>query len=257
MRPTVIYPLTGRGATTFVWSVSLDRSFCASFPRFLDTSETVQSRNRLDARYRAIVDWNRGLLRDARVLDLACHDGRWAFGALQIGASHTTGIEARPHLVEKARENFAFYDIRPTSYTFLTGLVMPTMASLPDQFVDVTMCLGFLYHSHEHASLLLEASRLTTRALIIDTEVADSAEPIILLREERTDDSRNSVDYVGFGRPKALVGTPSRAALFMILDHAGFDIQSYDWQAQQITDWSNLDDYRTGKRITIRAERRK
>ncbi|MDZ7733009.1 MAG: hypothetical protein U5R31_07715 [Acidimicrobiia bacterium] len=59
--------------------------FFDTFARFVDSSETGPWVERLNARYEALIHANRHLLDGARVLDLASHDGRFAFAALQAG----------------------------------------------------------------------------------------------------------------------------------------------------------------------------
>lgn len=71
-------------------------------PGFFETSETSSFRWRLNLRHEAIFTENADLLSGARVLDIASHDGRWSMAALQAGAAHVTGVEARPDLVAHA-----------------------------------------------------------------------------------------------------------------------------------------------------------
>lgn len=54
----------------------------------------------------AIIEEHREELNGARVLDIASHDGRWSFAALQVGAAHVTGIAGREHLVTDANKTF-------------------------------------------------------------------------------------------------------------------------------------------------------
>ena len=72
--------------------------FFDDYPLFYETSKTASSKARLNVRHQAIIEANRDILKDARVLDLASHDGRWSFAALKAGAAHVTGVEARPRM---------------------------------------------------------------------------------------------------------------------------------------------------------------
>ena len=55
-------------------------------------------------------------LRGPRVLDLGCHDGRWSFAAIEAGACHVIGSEARAQLAKKRRR------IQPAvAYDIVTG----------------------------------------------------------------------------------------------------------------------------------------
>ena len=51
-------------------------SFLARYPRFLETSETGSSIERFEGRYKALIEANLSLIKDASILDLASHDGR-------------------------------------------------------------------------------------------------------------------------------------------------------------------------------------
>jgi len=227
--------------------------FCDLYPRFLETTETVPSANRLNARHRAIIEWNAGILPGQRVLDIGSHDGRWSFGALKRGALHVTGIEARRHLVEKAVSNFSFYGIPATSYGFIANEALSAMRALPASNFDVVMCLGFFYHTMDHMAILLEARRLGAKHIIVDTGVTRDGDVLIRLSLEPIDDTRNSVDYSRTGRSHALVGTPSRSALIAMLSHAGYDVEFFDWHDANVEDWSDIQEYRDGTRTTLRA----
>ena len=85
--------------------------FCDDYPRFLETSETGPSLDRLNARYTGLIQHNRELLDGASVLDLASHDGRWSFAAIKAGASYVLGIEHKPRLVKKSLDNFREYGV--------------------------------------------------------------------------------------------------------------------------------------------------
>ena len=236
---------------------AMNQEFCDRFPRFLETTETIPSRSRLNARWRAIIGWNAAVLTGGRVLDLGCHDGRWSFAALEAGARHVIGIEARAHLVKKAAENFSYYGVPTGSYDFVTGEAVESLRALKVASIDVVMCLGFFYHTLEHMRLLLEARRLGAEYIIIDTSISAAKEPIVALAFESTEDTRNAVDYGLTGNNKALVGAPSRSGLLAMLDYAGYQADFFDWQNNAVGDWTDLPDYAAHLRVTVRAQRRK
>jgi SAM-dependent methyltransferase len=231
------------------------QDFCDRYPRFLETTETVASRSRLNARWRAIIGWNTAILAGRRVLDLGCHDGRWSFAALEAGARHVTGIEARAHLVEKAAENFRHYGVAAGSYDLVNGDAVDVLRGLQSGSIDVLMCLGFFYHTLEHMRLLLEARRLGAEFVIIDTSISAAPDPIVALAFESIDDTRNSVDYGLTGNKTALVGAPSKSGLLAMLDYAGYQAEFFDWQNNAVGDWTDLPDYAANLRVTVRARR--
>ena len=69
------------------------------YSRFLETSQTGASLNRLNRRHEAIFGSFPEIYVGARVLDIASHDGRWSFAALKAGAAHVIGVEPREHLI--------------------------------------------------------------------------------------------------------------------------------------------------------------
>src|SRR5580700_10208712 len=137
MASTVPVKLAIFASTEGAIAGAMQQEFCDRFPRFLETTETVPSRSRLNARWRAIIGWNTAILAGRRVLDLGCHDGRWSFAALEAGASHVTGVEARAHLVKKAVENLNYYGVPTGSYDFVTGEAIETLRALKPASVDV------------------------------------------------------------------------------------------------------------------------
>lgn len=203
----------------------MNQVFCDRYPRFLETTETVASRARLNARWRAVIDWNKAVLTGRRILDLGCHDGRWSFAALKAGASHVIGVEARAHLATKAAENLSHYGLPNGAYSIVTGDAIEVLRGLKVGSIDVLMCLGFFYHTLEHMRLLLEARRLGAEYVIIDTSISPAKEPIVALAFESTEDTRNSVDYGPTGSSKALVGSPSKSGLLVMLDYAGYSAE--------------------------------
>jgi len=229
--------------------------FCDLYPIFLETSETVRSRNRLDTRHRAIISWNADILRNQRVLDVGSHDGRWSFAAIKAGASHVIGIEARTHLAEKANRNFSQYGIASDLYQFIADDAVSGMRGLRGSSIDVLMCLGFYYHTMEHMTILLEAKRLGARWIILDTSITLDNDPLLRLSYERVDDPRSSIDYARTGHPDALVGMPSKTGLLAMLDYAGFQVEFFEWQDGTVEDWSDIGDYRDGMRVTLRARK--
>ena len=231
------------------------RNFCELYPRFLATTETVPSPSRLDSRWRAIIGWNKHHLSGRRVMDLGCHDGRWSFAALKIGACHVTAVDGRAHLVEKASENFRFYEVPTSAYRLLIGDAIETLCRTEPGTIDVLMCLGFFYHTMEHMRLLLEARRIGVECMIVDTAISPAAEPIVALRFEPVDDTRNSIDYGMTGRGNVLVGSPSRSGLIAMLDYAGYRTEFFDWQHNEVSDWTDLPDYAAHLRVTVRALR--
>ena len=214
--------------------------FFDEFPRFLETSETGPWLHRLNARYVALIQANQDLIRGARVLDLASHDGRFSFAALRAGAARVVGIEHDPRLVQKAEENLAFYDVPRRDYDFIAGDMFEHIRSV--ESCDIVFCFGILYHINEHMRLLTELAEFDAQTIIFDTNVSLAEGAVIELRSPLA----GSPPPVG----SQLEGWPSRSALEAMWSSLGWTFDYFDWPGSGLADHSKLGDYAAGRRIS-------
>ena len=229
--------------------------FFDAFPRFYETTQTHASAGRLNLRYEAIFTQNADVFKDARVLDIASHDGRWSLAALRSGAAEVVGIEARDDLAKAASENLAAY-APGTRYDFRTGDVFEVLAE--EKFeVDVVLCLGFFYHTLRYNELMRRIRDFNPRYLIVDTAVlANQEQPTVKLRAERADRARNAVADQFSHEDGTVVGTPSVPALRLILESYGFEIERFsDWEGltKDNPALGHVRDYAHGRRVTVRC----
>jgi hypothetical protein len=214
--------------------------FFDAYPRFVETSETGPWLDRLNARYLALIHENRSLIDGARVLDLASHDGRFTFAALQAGAAHVVGIEHDPRLVHAAGEHLAHYGVSPDGYDFLSGDLFATMSTAGP--CDVVFVFGILYHLNDHMRLLTELADLDARTMIFDTNVATVPGAVIELR----------APIAGSPPPPGsqIEGWPTRAALEAMWSSFGWSYEFFDWRTSEMAGHPKLDDYAGGRRVT-------
>lgn len=240
-------------------------AFFDAYGRFQSTSYVGSTVNRLNRRHSAIVENNRSLLAGARVLDLASHDGRWSFAALDAGAGHVTGIEARADLVARANETFSLYGIPESRHRFIVG-GLPQALSAESFPADVVLLLGFLYHTSQHVELVSRIEATGARHVIVDTAIVPDpragppASAVLELRRERIDSHANQAFADRRHAADAIVGYPSRKAVVFLFDYFGFDSEEFDWTpllADEPTDSrDDVGDYRGGSRATFRMTRR-
>lgn len=242
-------------------------SFFDHYPRFYKTSQTSPFPNRLNARYKAIIERNGHWLAGKRVLDIASHDGRWTFAALKAGASHVIGIEPRQELIDNARETFREYGIADGTHEFWTSGVMEAIDGVR---VDTVLCLGFYYHTRYHIDLLDKIERTGARFVVIDTEIVPERVPLSLASDDPRQVFENPFafdlirDQVGDQQMACadsvtrngytLVMRPSRAAIHQMAEHFGFTITEFDWVAYFSSNSSHADsmvDYAEGWRSTF------
>jgi len=230
--------------------------FFDSYPRFFSTSKTRPQPNRLNHRYRALIESNEGIIRDRAVLDLTSHDGRWSFAAYRAGARYVLGIEAREHLVQFARANMREYGVPEGRVEFVRGDVFEELERLDPGAFDTVFCFGFFYHTLHHMLLLTKISRLCPQSLILDTNIDPDPGTVIVAIAEPVE-----VEGTGaFGDPgdssKTLVGIPTKSAVELMLGSAGFTFSYYDWHSAGIKRWDTLEDYHEGIRISLVATRK-
>ena len=87
----------------------------------------------MNHRYRVLIEQNKQIIYDSRILDIASHDGRWSFAAIKNGARHVLGIEGRKKHVNNCKANFK-YNIEKDRYTFVHGDVhteLPKIGAIP------------------------------------------------------------------------------------------------------------------------------
>jgi precorrin-6B methylase 2 len=237
-------------------AVVLEPGFFDQYPRFYDTSETGAVPGRLNARYRALIAGNLQAIRDRTIVDLACHDGRWSFAALMAGARHVIGIEARPELVQSAEANLNHYRIVEDRYRFIVGDAIEQLDSIQPDSIDTVFCFGFFYHTPHHMLLLSKIARLNPRHLILDTAIQPSrSHAFIAMYKEKVAIQANAALHSPGDPAYAVVGTPTRAALELMLSSFGWQFTYYDWHNAGIADWQRLPDYRDDRRITLTATR--
>lgn len=232
---------------------TLRHGFFDDHPRFFETSETSPQPWRLNLRREAIFGEYRHLFTGARVLDIASHDGRWSFAALEAGASHVTGVEARPELVAEAQATLEHYGVDPGRYDFRTGDVFEVLREPVD--ADVVLCLGFFYHTIRYSELWTRMRQSAPRDILIDTLVEpNTTRSVIRLVSEPVARQGNAVpDEFSFG-DEVLSGRPSRRALRLMG-------RAYGYRLDSATDWAALlrdnptaegvGDYRGGRRTTL------
>jgi hypothetical protein len=230
--------------------------FFDRFPTFYGShsSRTSPFRDRLNLRYDAIFAENREIFADARVLDIASHDGRWSLAALETGAKSVVGIEAKPELVANAEANLASYVDDDTRYSFYTGDVLEVLAHEPID-VDVVMCLGYLYHTLRYNELMRRIRDLNPRKVIIDTQVHPRAKgPFVRLTLDETGLQRDAVaDEYSYG-DLVLTGLPSVPAIRMLARGYGYRVESFsDWGSllRDNPRARNVGDYADVSRVTL------
>ena len=214
--------------------------FFDTYPAFVDSSETGQLRERLNARQRLLVHDNAALLEGATVLDIACHDGRFSFAALQAGATRVVGVDHKAHLLRTAQGHMDRYGVAPDRYRFLAGDLFDCLDDVGP--VDVVLAFGILYHLGDHMRLFDRIFELGPRHLILDTKVSVLDGCVAEVRSPLTSPPP----------PGAVIELhPTRAAVEAMLSSFGWTWTEVDWLASGKTDSDETKSYRHGGRISL------
>jgi len=227
--------------------------FFDSYTAFYNSSKTGNSPNRLNNRYQALIHSNKGIIKNSSILDLASHDGRWSLAAIENDAKRVLGIEGREELVKKSFENMKKYGIASEKYSFVVGDIFEKIKELKPKEFDVVFCFGIFYHIMNHMLLLTEIKRLQPRYIILDTAITlISDQPIIHIKRENWSEEGDAILDSSHTSDEVLGGRPSKSALEIMLASLGFDFNYYDWENSGITNWEDLDDYHSKRRITFK-----
>jgi len=230
--------------------------FFDAYPRFYETS-IIGPRNRLNKRYRALIESNGEIIRGKSVLDIASHDGRWSFAAHKAGARYVLGIEAREHLIKHSQDNMRAYQVPEDQVEFVLGDAFEKLDQLEPGRFETVLCLGFFYHTMHHMLLLNKIARLRPTHIVLDTCVDVDPDSIVVLQSERV--AHESAGAVpDEGDPELLlVGSPTRSALELMLSSVGYpSINYYDWHRAGIRRWDHLIEYHKGLRVSLVATRK-
>ena len=213
--------------------------FLSDNPRYAGKQLSI---NRLNKRHRFLVAQYADDIKDARVLDLASHDGRWSYALSAAGAREVVGVEVR---ADQSAQFEAYPDADLKSRVrFIHGDVyeqLPLLAAEGEQF-DVVAIYGLYYHVMDHYGLLNLCHRLRPTLIIIDSEFALADEPIIRLAEEPTSSHLNSVAYTP-DQAMAPVGIPSRSAMEIMARSLGYEVTWTDWNSLPPTSRGGLKSY--------------
>jgi len=197
---------------------------------------------RMNKRHRFLIQPFAAEIAGARVLDLASHDGRWAYAFAGAGAASVEGIEGRAELVAQ----FADYPDAALreKVTLRVGDLYDGMAAdiAGGRSYDVIGVFGILYHVMDHFRLFQLVRQLKPRLVIVDSEFMVRPGPVIQLVRERTDNVLNAIPQHE-GQEIAVKGVPSFAAMELIAGALDFTCEWVDWEALPQGDRQGVADY--------------
>jgi len=139
--------------------------------------------------------------------------------------------------VDQSELVFQAKEINRTQYTFVRANIFDVDYTSWSPF-DVVLCFGLLYHVSRPVELFETISSVNTDLLVVDTEVAPLPGSWIRVRLEGLDEPRNAVDH-------EMVFCPTRRVVLDLAHTSGYRAVV---MKPQITDYTNMEDYRIGRR---------
>jgi hypothetical protein len=201
---------------------------------------------RLNRRHAVFISPLASEIAGGRVLDLAAHDGRWAYAFAGAGAREVVGIEGRPELIARF-DAFPDPALR-ARVTLRQGDIFDGMQAALDagERYDVVGVLGILYHVMDHFRLFRMVREFQPKLIIVDGDFAMVNNAMIQLMRESTNNELNAIAQVE-GQQRALIGIPSVRAMEMFADALGYDIEWLDWSHVPQAERGPLADYYRAK----------
>ena len=255
---------------------------------YLESSKVLAHAKRLNWRTEVLIARNRKFFEGKRVLDLASHDGRFSYSALQGGASYVKGVEGRQEAVDEAFSNMEKMQIDKSKYDFEQGDLTAFLRTVEPGEFDVILCFGVFSHLVSQFEVLAEVKRIQPSLFILDTWVArepmfkNFRNKMVNYIVNRSIDSvqlnnRQTGKWNIFNHLRKIVKQPSGSivllyedpnapgatidksglmawatndALRMMFSHFDFNATEVDWHQQGLEDWRQLTDYKNAKRVS-------
>lgn len=220
--------------------------FLKDIPPYSESDFTTE---RLNARHRLIIDPFLPQIEGARVLDIACHDGRWSYALAAAGAREVIGIEARQDLLDR----FELFPETPfkANVSLRCGDLYDGLEQLvaAGETFDVVAVYGIFYHIMDHFRLLRLVSKLCPKIIIIDSEFIAADNAMVQILKEEVSNPLNATSDVD-GIEHTVVGVPSRRATEFMADALAHDLMWVDQALILGDDRKGMKDYfRDGRKV--------
>lgn len=190
---------------------------------FFDSSIYFDSQDldRLNERYKRIIEKNLNYVKNKKILDLGYFNGRWSYAALTNGASEVVGIEGRRETTENKRID---------NCEVIIGDVIDVLSGMRKKF-DTIFCLGLLYHIVDHFILFRYMNRLNPEVIILDTLLLNTNLPYVKISTESTNSIFHAIPCNDKGF--TFIGVPSKGIVEQYVSFFGYEINYIEWKLEE------------------------
>lgn len=205
-------------------------------------SNNAKAQKRLEQRSKAIIEPFADQFKGSTVLDLGCHDGRWAYAMASLGASKVLGVEGRKEILDC----FSVFPESPfkSNVELVCGDMFEHLESLiaSETRFDIVALFGIFYHIMDHFRLLALVAKLQPKLVIIDSEFIEADNAMIQVVTENTSNPLNAIQQF-HGQSRAVIGIPSKRAVEFMVSVLGYEIKWIDKSAVFGDDRDQISDY--------------
>lgn len=173
----------------------------------------------LDMRFERLFDAQPQCWKNQNVLEMACHNGRWAMAALASGASHVDGFDIQQDYANTATKicgkRFPEDKFRFWKDDFRDANCYMKREAAPGQYDTIT-CLGLLYHLYDRLTVFQLVAGLKPKYFIVETFCMEKCEDQPMVRLNFGTDKNGAMEE------KSL---PNIKAVKTLADYVGFKIE--------------------------------
>jgi hypothetical protein len=227
----------------------------SSFLKGHGVTESVAAAQRMHERHKRIIEANPDSFQGKTVLDLASHNGRWTYAALEAGATFALGIEARQELISRGIPEFV--EIPQEKYQFICGDIFDQQAlasAAGYRKFDTVLCLGIFYHITDHYRLIRQMRSFNPSSIIFDSSFLTGDTSAVRFRQEDSSDPSNALpehdDVSGALKGLASIGFMRQTAAL-----SGYDMHIIPWRRDNTDHPESVEDYldstREARRLTM------
>lgn len=197
--------------------------------------------NRLNLRYKHIIQPFRQDIKGKKVVDIASFNGRWITAFSDAGASEIKGVEYRQQLVDEFHQLPESFRKNATLeqndlYLFMQDLVREEYKT------DIVSLFGIFYHVMDHYYLLKMCKKIGAKLIIIDSLFSLSNDTITEIKDETTDKRLHACPHYT-GQKSAPVGITSIPSLKLMARSLGYSVEQIPWK-ESYKDKPVMDYYR-------------